>query len=130
MTPEATARPGLRSRRGALAWHSGNAAEDAAARYYEGCGAHIAARRWRGRAGEIDLILREGCRVVFVEVKKADSHAAAAERLGLRQQRRIRAAASEFIAGEPAGQDTEVRFDVALVDSLGRIAIIPNTLGA
>lgn len=122
-------RPSERSRRGALAWHSGNAAEEATARYYESRGARIAARRWRGRAGEIDLILREGSRVVFVEVKKADTHAAAAERLGARQQDRIWRAASEFIGGEPMGQDTEVRFDVALMDSLGRIEVVANAMG-
>ena len=122
-------RPSERSRRGALAWHSGNAAEEATARYYESRGARIAARRWRGRAGEIDLILREGARVVFVEVKKADTHAAAVDRLGLRQQNRICAAASEFIGGEPMGQNTEVRFDVALMDASGRIEIIPNAFG-
>ncbi len=118
-----------RSRKGALAWQSGNAAEEAAVRHYESLGASVAARRWRGRSGEIDLILREGSRVVFVEVKKADTHAAAAERLGPRQQDRIWRAAREFIGGEPTGQDTEVRFDVALMDSLGRIRIISNALG-
>lgn len=124
MKPE----PAARSRRGALAWHAGQAAEEATALHYERRGATVAARRWRGAAGEIDLILREGATLVFVEVKKADSHAAAAERLGPRQQGRIRAAAGEFIAGEPMGQDTEVRFDVALVDSLGRIEIVPGAL--
>jgi putative endonuclease len=39
---------------------------------------------------------------------------------------RIYGAASEFIAGEPAGQLTPVRFDVALVDGSGQIRVIEN----
>ena len=42
---------------------------------------------------------------------------------------RIRAAALEFAATLPAGQDSEMRFDVALVDGIGRIEIIVNALG-
>ena len=43
---------------------------------------------------------------------------------------RIWSAASEFLAGEPAGQDTPARFDVALVDGQGRIEIIENAFAA
>jgi putative endonuclease len=117
-----------RALRGAVAYHSGRVAEEAVAALYEGAGSAIAARRWRGQSGEIDLIAREGARLVFVEVKKADTHDLAAERLGDRQIQRLWGAASEFIGGEPAGQDTEVRFDVALVDAQGRIQIRRNVL--
>jgi putative endonuclease len=114
---------------GALAYRSGLAAEDQVARRYQDAGRPIAARRWRGRGGEIDLIARDGAQVIFIEVKRADSHALAAERLGARQMQRIWDTASEFLAGEPSGQDTEVRFDVALVDGRGRIEIVENALG-
>lgn len=73
--------------------------------------------------------MRDGAQLVFVEVKRADTHAKAAERVSDRQARRIRAAASEYMATEPAGQDSEMRFDVALVDGQGRIEIIHNALG-
>lgn len=86
----------------------------------------MAARRWRGPGGEIDLILRDGKRIVFVEVKSGATHAAAAERVSLRQAGRIAASASAFLAGEPAGQDTEMAFEVALVDGIGRIEIVEN----
>jgi len=89
----------------------------------------VAARRWRGKGGEIDLILREGARVVFVEVKASSTHAAAAEMLGPRQAARLQAAAGEFLAGEPAGSLTEVRFDLACVDGAGRVAVIANAIG-
>ena len=58
-----------RALRGATAYRSGALAEEAVARHYEERGALIAHRRWRGPFGEIDLIAREGARVVIVEVK-------------------------------------------------------------
>jgi putative endonuclease len=100
------------------------------ARHYSAAGATVAARRWRGTAGEIDLIVREGARVVFVEVKCSDTTAGAAQMLLPRQIARLFAAAQEFVAAEPAGQDTEMRFDVALVDAAGHIDVIRNALGA
>lgn len=43
---------------GSVAYHSGVAAENSVARHYADRNHEIAARRWRGRAGEIDLITR------------------------------------------------------------------------
>lgn len=119
-----------RDLRGALAYQSGKAAEDSVARLYAGSGRVIAARRWRGRSGEIDLIAREGERVIFIEVKSARTHAQAAERLGPRQQGRIYGAAAEFLDREPKGSLTEARFDVALVDGTGRIEVLENAFAA
>jgi putative endonuclease len=115
--------------RGAVAYHAGLAAEDAVQRDYERRGHAIAARRWRGSAGEIDLVVRDGDVVIFIEVKKSRSFACAAERVSPRQIERIYATASEFLAGEPRGQDTDVRFDVALVDDAGRVRIVENAFG-
>lgn len=111
---------------GLVSYHAGLAAEDAVQRHYTDAGRVLAASRWRGKSGEIDLIVREGAAVVFVEVKKAATHAEAALRLTSRQMARIYASAAEFLAGEPAGQNTESRFDVALVDSYGRIEVLEN----
>lgn len=90
----------------------------------------VVARRWRGTAGEVDVIARDGDQVIFIEVKKSRSHAAAAEHLSPRQMRRIWQTASEYLGTEPKGQDTEARFDVALVDSIGRIEILQNAFAA
>jgi putative endonuclease len=114
---------------GAASYHAGLAAEEQVAARYQRSGRRIAARRWRGSGGEIDIVARDGDAVIFVEVKKSRSHARAAERLSRRQMERIYASASEFIAGEPCGQNTEVRFEVALVDAAGQIAIIENAFG-
>jgi putative endonuclease len=111
---------------GSVAYHSGVAAENSVARHYADRNHEIAARRWRGRAGEIDLITREGDTVVFVEVKKARDFATAALRLGRRQMDRICASASEFLEGEPKGLLTDMRFDLAMVDRAGVVQVIEN----
>ena len=111
-------------------YRAGLAAEEAVAKRYAQSGAVISARRWRGQSGEIDIVLHHQGTVVFVEVKQSRTHARAAERLSDRQMGRIYASASEFLAGEPAGQDTDSRFDVALVDDRGRIEVIENAFAA
>ena len=81
------------------------------------------------RSGEIDLIVRDGEGLIFVEVKKSRSFEAAAERLGRRQMDRICGAAGEYSAREPRGALTEMRFDVALVDGHGQVRVIENAFG-
>ena len=108
---------------------SGAAAERLVEGHYAALGCEILARRWRGLSGEIDLILREGTGVVFVEVKKSATIDMAAERLGRRQMDRICNAALEFCEGLPTGSLTEMRFDAALVDDSGCVEIVENAFG-
>jgi putative endonuclease len=115
---------------GAVSWHAGATAEDRVASHYARRGGDVRHRRWRGRGGEIDLVVRSGGVTVFVEVKAARTHAEAAQRLRARQAARVMAAAEEFCAGEPEGALTEMRFDLALVDASGRIEILENALMA
>lgn len=115
---------------GSISYYAGAAAEDQVARLYDRSGRPVIARRWRGPGGEIDLIARDGAEVIFIEVKQARSHAIAAERLTPRQMERIYASAACFIGGEPGGQNTPVRFDVALVDGTGRIEVLENAFAA
>lgn len=89
----------------------------------------MAARRWRGTYGEIDMVVRDGDELVFVEVKKSRDFLRAAERLTRAQLKRIYATASEFLCGEPRGQMTPSRFDVALVNASGQIQIVENAIG-
>ena len=114
---------------GQTGYLAGLSAEDQVAARYVRSGCSLVSKRWRGAGGEIDLILRQADCLIFVEVKKSRSHARAAERVSQRQVQRIYAAASEFVATEPMGQDTEMRFDVALVDATGRIDILENAFG-
>ncbi|WP_102109482.1 YraN family protein [Oceaniglobus roseus] len=111
---------------GAVSYHAGLCAEDRVAAEYSRRGAAIVGRRWRGRGGEIDVIAREGSALVFIEVKASRSHARAAERIGARQIARLYDAAAEYVATEPDGLNTEMRFDVALMDRTGAIEIREN----
>ncbi len=114
---------------GQTSYHAGLAAEDSVARNYERQGMQVLARRWRGQAGEIDLIVGDSARILFVEVKKSRSFERAAERLNQHQIQRIFATASEFLETQPNGQLTDCQFDVALVDSTGDVRILANALG-
>lgn len=105
---------------------AGMAAEDAVAAHYARRGHAVAARRWRGSRGELDLVLRDGDGIIVVEVKQARDFARAATRLSPAQLGRITSVVAQFVAGEPRGQLTEVRFDLALVDGVGRVEIIEN----
>ena len=111
---------------GLVEYHTGLAAEEIVAADYTRRGLRLERRRWRGKRGEIDLILREDDRVIFVEVKKSWDFARATESLSHRQMQRILGAAEDFVDGEPKGLLTEMRFDVALVDAVGRIEILEN----
>lgn len=115
---------------GKISYLAGLSAEDQVARHYARAGHRILSRRWRGRAGEIDLITECDGNVIFVEVKKSRSHARAAERLSQRQMQRIYTSASDYLGHMPAGQDSAARIDVALLDSMGRIEIIENAICA
>ena len=114
---------------GRVAHLAGTAAEASVARHYERRGRSVVHRRWRGAAGEIDLIACDGDGFVFVEVKRARSLEAAALRLGRRQMDRIIAAACEFLGTQPGGMLASMRFDLALVDGRGEVRIIENAFG-
>lgn len=115
---------------GIRSYHAGLAAEESVALYYSRSGRTVCARRWRGQSGEIDLIARDGAEVIFIEVKQSSTHARAAEHLTERQMRRVYNAATEFLAGEPNGLSTDVRFDIALVDGRGQIEVLENAYAA
>lgn len=113
---------------GRCGYHAGLAAEDGVASDYARRGYPLLARRWRGQAGEIDLVMQDGDGVIMVEVKKSRSFARAAERLSQRQIERLVQAAEEFLGTQPDGSLTDVRFDVALVNAHGEIRVIENAL--
>lgn len=118
-----------RIQRGARNYAAGRMAEDAVAGHYARLGANILEHRWRGQGGEIDLIAETGGDIIFIEVKSARSHDAAAWRLDRRQMDRICMAALEYCGRFDTGMMTPMRFDVALVDSMGRINVIENAFG-
>lgn len=83
-------------------------------------------RRWRGQAGEIDLIFFRCPGAVRVEVKKAAACEAPAERLTFAQSVRVVSAAEEFVGTLADGFLTPLQIDAALVGENGDIEVIEN----
>lgn len=115
-----------RQARGLGNYLSGLAAEALVAADYAARGYPVLARRWRGLAGELDLVCADGEGIVVVEVKKARSLDAAAGRVTRRQAERIAQTALEFAGRMPLGLRTPIRVDLALVDGMGSSAVIEN----
>ena len=115
--------------RGAMSFHAGLAAEGCIAQDYERRGFTVIKQRWRGKGGEIDLIVKNGDGLIFVEVKQSRSFERAAQRVSPTQMRRIYSCAEEFLGTQPLGSLTDVRFDVALMNSYGETQIIENAFG-
>ena len=115
-----------RRMRGTVAYHAGQAAEGCVARDLQDRGHELIAERWRGAAGEVDLVMKVADTWVFVEVKAARDWATAAQRISARQAKRVQMAALEFLAAHSDQAYPEMRFDAALVDRQGRVRVIEN----
>ena len=105
----------------------GRGAEDIVAKRLEGQGFAILARRLRTGAGEIDLVVADAGRLVFVEVKARGCLADAAYAVSPRQQARLLAAASAALAQHEEWARDEIRFDVALVAG-GRVEMLVDAI--
>jgi len=105
----------------------GDAAEDLALRYLVDRGLRPVTRNYRCRFGEIDLVMRDGACMVFVEVRlRCDrSYADAALTVDRRKQRKIANTASMFLARQRLAVLPTVRFDVVGIDRAanGRSAV-------
>ncbi len=93
----------------------GRAAERLAAWSLRLRGYRILARRFACPAGEIDLVVRRGDLLAFVEVKRRPSLDAGAEALRPAQRRRIARAAEAFLGQRPALAGLRLRFDLVLI---------------
>lgn len=107
-------RTGDRPDRGRRNWHAGHLAERLAALYLRAKGYRIVARRFRTPVGEIDLIVRRGRVIAYVEVKQRTEEALALDSINATARRRITRAAAWYGARlkEP---DLTQRFDVIAV---------------
>lgn len=94
----------------------GRTGEAVAARYYQKQGYLLLAHNYRTRMGELDLVLKKGNLIVICEVKTRSPGAPVSgrEAVDLHKQRRILAAASQYLAASPF-RDCPVRLDVAEV---------------
>lgn len=77
------------------------------------------ARNFRGRGGEIDLIMLHDDLLVFIEVRSRGKHsfARAAHTVDVHKQRKLIRTAALFIARRKAHANRVMRFDVVGIDS-------------
>ena len=113
----------------------GDFGEQAAAAYLMRQGYELLARKWRnhtrergGGGGEIDLVVRDGMALVFVEVRTrrhpGGGLGSAEESVGPLKQARLIALAYAYLEAAAVPADTPWRIDVIAldVDRAGRIA--------
>lgn len=95
----------------------GDRGEERARRYLEGKGYVFVAANWRCPAGELDLVMRDGAEVVFVEVKTRRGEAAgrAEEAISPAKGRRLLATGEWFLAGEPTLAEAIWRVDLVAI---------------
>lgn len=89
-------------------------AEIAARKYLENLGYEFMAQRLKTPFGELDLIMKHGSVIVFVEVK-ARKFLDHYEVITKKQIERNRAAASYYIASNKSLQNNDLRMDLVIV---------------
>jgi putative endonuclease len=114
MTAGRGRREAARARRRA-AQQRGMDAEWLAALWLRLKGYRIVARDLRTPVGQVDLVARRGRVLAIVEVKQRADLRTAAESLGIRQQRRLSAAAEAVRALDPTYARLDLRFDLVLL---------------
>ena len=115
-----------RQRRGQRAQARGLIAEAAASAALEGDGWVVLARRLRTEAGEVDMLAERGGMLAIVEVKARPRLADAAAAVSPRQRARLLAAAEIILGEHPEWGSAGVRFDVLVVDAVGRVRRIAD----
>lgn len=90
--------------------------EDRAAAWYAARGYTVVGRNWRCREGELDLIVRRGRELVFVEVKTrtTDRFGTPAEAVTVAKQRRLRGLAARYLS-DTGTRVGSLRFDVVAI---------------
>ncbi len=89
-------------------------AEQHAAAYLQDQGLELITRNYHAPCGEIDIIMRDGAILVFVEVRhRAREHfCRATETIDAGKQQRLRATAEHYMQQHAVTADADCRFDV------------------
>ena len=106
---------------------TGDAGEDAALAHLQQHGLTLVERNFCCRGGELDLVMRDGATVVFVEVRKRASSAfgGAADSVGPAKQARLVAAALTWL--QRYRMPPACRFDVVAIDG-GALTWLKNAI--
>src|SRR6186997_1067770 len=118
-----------------LRLHLGRVGEDLALDHLERLGYTLVARNHRTRFGELDLVVCDGCALVFVEVKtrRASRPGRAWDSLHPRKREQVRRMARAFLADvEERPRAATLRFDAigVTIDAHGRLAALEHLEGA
>lgn len=112
----------------------GTTGEGLARRHLESRGMAWIESNWRCRAGEIDLVMRDGDELVFVEVKlrRGEQSGRAEESISDAKGRKLLAAGSWYLAEHPDSGDPIWRIDLVAItlDSAGRIERVSHIVNA
>ena len=97
---------------------AGDSFEQRACAELEDAGLRLLTRNYTTRHGELDLVMRDGDTVVFVEVRyrKSASHGDAATSVTLSKQGKLISAAQHWLAAHPQHARRACRFDVVTYD--------------
>ena len=108
---------------------TGKKAEDLAAEHLQAKGFLVVERNFRAKVGEIDLIMKDGEEMVFVEVRARASrgYGGAAASVDAAKRRKVARGARVWLAAR--GWEGPCRFDVVAVEG-GRLEHIPAAFEA
>jgi putative endonuclease len=97
---------------------AGDSFEQRACAELEDAGLRLLTRNYTTRHGELDLVMRDGDTVVFVEVRyrKSASHGDAATSVTVSKQGKLISAAQHWLAAHPQHARRACRFDVVTYD--------------
>lgn len=90
-------------------------AEWAAAWYLRLKGYRVLASRYKTPVGEIDLVVRRGTALAFIEVKGRAGYRQAAEAIHRHNQSRVMRAAQHYLMAHPQLHHCTIRFDAVLI---------------
>jgi len=107
----------------------GDAAERAACAMLRRNGLRIVARQVRYRAGELDVVARDGSTLVFVEVRSRARPGFAAGSVDRGKRRRLRLAAQQYLQQRFGDHWPACRFDVVIAEA-GRLEWLRAAFGA
>lgn len=95
----------------------GQQAERLACRYLEKRGLRLITRNFHCRVGELDLVMRDGDTLVFVEVRyrRSARFGGAAESVNPHKQTKLTACALYYLQRHPQYSDIAARFDVVAI---------------
>ena len=112
-------------------WKSNNYAqgllgEKVALSFLENLGYKLIEKRFKTKKGEVDLVMRDGDTIVFIEVKKRISMFDSLTALAKKQMKRIIRAAHLFLQNAELLNKCNFRFDLVGLSNFGEVNHIKN----